>query len=199
MEAFLIERLSSNQQRWLALSLLVLVIGLLVLMIIWPLIDQAVQNNQKIDNLTMRLQRYKQVAAGKNQVIEKLEAIKASQSQNNQFFKDQSYALASADLQQLVKDAINQVGGVVTSTQVIAAKNKGQFAQVGLRVQLSANVAALKDILYKLESTRPILIVDSLRIRSSKGKYDRKLRKRVETDQLTITLEVSGYMQHKEG
>ena len=199
MEAFLIERLSSNQQRWLALSLLVLVIVLLVLMIIWPLIDQAVQNNQKIDNLTMRLQRYKQVAAGKNQVIEKLEAIKASQSQNNQFFKDQSYALASADLQQLVKDAINQVGGVVTSTQVIAAKNKGQFAQVGLRVQLSANVAALKDILYKLESTRPILIVDSLRIRSSKGKYDRKLRKRVETDQLTITLEVSGYMQHKEG
>ncbi len=193
----MIERLSNSQRRWLALSLLILVIVIFVMMVILPIVNEASQSKQKIDNLTMRLQRYKQVAAGKKQVIEKLGVLKAGQRKNNQFFKEQSYALASAELQQLVKDAISQVGGMVTSTQVIAAKSEGQFAQVGIRVQLSANIAALKDILYKIESTRPILIVDSLRIRSSKGKYDRKLRKRVETDQLTITLEVSGYMQHK--
>ncbi|HFD11389.1 MAG TPA: hypothetical protein ENJ32_02800 [Crenotrichaceae bacterium] len=198
MEAFLIESLNNSQRRWLAMSLLILVILVLMVTIIWPLIEQSHQNEERINNLTKRLQRYKQVAAGKTQVSEKLDALKAKQNQNNQFFKDQSYALASADLQQLVKDTINQVGGVVTSTQVISAKNEGQFAQVGIRVQLTATIAALKDILYKIESTRPILIVDSLRIRSSKGKYNRKLRKRVATDKLTITLEVSGYMQHKE-
>lgn len=199
MEAFLIESLNKSQRRWLALSLLILVITILVVTIIWPIFNQAAQNRQKIDSLTMRLQRYKEVAARKKQVIEKLDTIKTKQNKNNQFFKQQSYSLASAELQQLVKDAINQAGGLVTSTQVIAAKNEGQFAHVGIRVQLSSTIAALKDILYKVESARPILVVDSLRIRASKGKYDRKLRKRVETDQLTITLEVSGYMQHKEG
>ncbi len=199
MEAFLIESLNKSQRRWLALSLLILVIIILLVTIIWPIFNQAGENRQKIDSLTMRLQRYKEVAARKNQVIEKLDAIKTKQNKNNQFFKQQSYSLASAELQQLVKDAINQAGGLVTSTQVIAAKNEGQFAHVGIRVQLSSTIAALKDILYKIESARPILVVDSLRIRASKGKYDRKLRKRVETDQLTITLEVSGYMQHKEG
>jgi len=199
MEAFLIESLNKSQRRWLALGLLVLVVLVVVITIIWPVFEQANQNKQKIDYLTKRLERYKRVAAGKPQVLEKLGRLKAKQIKNNQFFKEQSHALASAELQQLVKDAINQAAGVVTSTQVIAAKNQGQFAQVGIRVQLTASITALKDILYKIEATRPILIVDSLRIRSSKGRYDRKLRRRVETDQLTITLEVSGYMQHKEG
>ncbi len=198
MEAFLIESLSNSQRRWLALSLFLLVLLILIMTIIWPIVDQSRQNKQKIESLSMRLQRYKQVAAGKQQVVEKLDSSKARLNKNNQFFKSKSYALASADLQQLVKDAIKQAGGLVTSTQVIPETNEGQFDRVAIRVQLSASITALKEILYKVESSRPMLIVDNLRIRSSKGVYDRKLRRRVETDVLTITLEVFGYMQHKE-
>ncbi|MEE9345027.1 MAG: type II secretion system protein GspM [Methylococcales bacterium] len=198
MEAFLIESLSNSQRRWLALSLFLLVILILIMTIIWPIVDQSRQNKQKIESLSMRLQRYKQVAARKQQVVEKLDSSKARLNKNNQFFKSKSYALASADLQQLVKDAIKQAGGLVTSTQVIPETNEGQFDRVAIRVQLSASITALKEILYKVESSRPMLIVDNLRIRSSKGVYDRKLRRRVETDVLTITLEVFGYMQHKE-
>ena len=198
MEAFLIESLNNSQRRWLALSLFLLVTLILVMTIIWPIVDQSRQNKQKIESLSMRLQRYKQVAAGKQQVVEKLDSSKARLDKNNQFFKSKSYALASADLQQLVKDAIKQSGGLVTSTQVIPETNEGQFDRVAIRIQLSASITALKEILYKVESSRPILIVDNLRIRSSKGVYDRKLRKRVETDVLTITLEVFGYMQHIE-
>lgn len=198
MEAFLIESLNNSQRRWLALSLFLLVILILIMTIIWPIVDQSRQNKQKIESLSMRLQRYKQVAAGKQQVVEKLDSSKARLNKNNQFFKSKSYALASADLQQLVKDAIKQSGGLVTSTQVIPETNEGQFDRVAIRIQLSASITALKEILYKVESSRPMLIVDNLRIRSSKGVYDRKLRKRVETDVLTITLEVFGYMQHIE-
>jgi general secretion pathway protein M len=198
MEAFLIESLSNSQRRWLALSLFLLVLLILIMTIIWPIVDQSRQNKQKIESLSMHLQRYKQVAARKQQVVEKLDSSKARLNKNNQFFKSKSYALASADLQQLVKDAIKQAGGLVTSTQVIPETNEGQFDRVAIRVQLSASITALKEILYKVESSRPMLIVDNLRIRSSKGVYDRKLRRRVETDVLTITLEVFGYMQHKE-
>jgi general secretion pathway protein M len=199
MEAFLIENLNKSQRRWLALGLLFLVILILVSTIIWPIIDQSRQNKHKIENLTQRLQRYKQVAAGKKQVIRKLNKAKTKQTETNQFFKRKSYALASADLQQLIKDAINNAGAQATSTQVIAEKKDGQFTRIGIRLQLSANIAALKQILYKIEVSRPILIVDTLRIRPTKGKYDRKLRKRMETDVLTITLEVSGYMQYQKG
>jgi general secretion pathway protein M len=198
MEAFLIESLNNLQRRWLALGLLLAIILVLIATMIWPLIDQSRQNKHKIEDLTMRLQRYKQVAAGKKQVIEKLNSSKDALNDNNQFFKSKSYALASADLQQLVKDAIKNSGGQVTSTQVIPETNEGQFARVAIRVQLSATTVALKKILYIVESSRPILIVDNLRIRSSRGIYDRQLRKRVETDVLTITLEVAGYLQHKE-
>jgi general secretion pathway protein M len=198
MEAFLIESLNNSQRRWLALSLLLAVILVLIATIIWPIIDQSRQNKQKIEDLTMRLQRYKQVAAGKKQVIEKLNSSKDALNDNNQFFKSKSYALASADLQQLIKDAIKNSGGQVTSTQVIPETNEGQFSRVAIRVQLSATTAALNKILYIVESSRPILIVDNLRIRSSRGIYDRQLRRRVETDVLTITLEVSGYLQDKE-
>ncbi len=198
MEAFLIESLNNSQRRWLAVSLLLLVILILISTIIWPIFDQSRQNKQKIEDLTMRLQRYKQVAAGKKQVIEKLNSSKAVLSKNNQFFKSKSYALASADLQQLVKDAIKNSGGLVTSTQVIPETSEGQFDRVAIRVQLSSTTAALKKILYIIESSRPILIVNNLRIRSSRGVYNRQLRRRVETDVLTITLEVAGYLQHKE-
>ena len=193
-EGLLIERLTDKQQRILAVGLL-FVVGLVAyLLVVEPLLALSSEYHESIEDLEFQLQRYKKVAAGKAILLERVKTIRAHQEASKNMSTRDTPALASADLQQFVKQAIVTSGGQLTSTQVVPARDDGHFLRIALKVRMSGTMDALRGVLYAIETARPILIVDNLNVRPVTGRRNRRTRKIEPSDQLNVNFEVEGYM-----
>ncbi len=190
----MIKQLTDKQQRLVAVGMLLVVGVLFYVLAVGPLIALARGYNETIDELQFRLQRYKKVAAGKDVLLERMKAIRRQQESSGRLSTRKTPALASADLQKFVKQAIDKAGGQLTSTQVIPAREEGQFLRIALKVRMSGDMEVLRGVLYAIETARPTLIIDNLNIRPIRGRRNRKTRKIEPSDQMNINFEVEGYM-----
>lgn len=187
--------LIQNRDRWLAVSLLIVVIGLFYVVAVMPVLAIADNYQESIDDLEFRLERDKRLALQKDSVLKQVKEIKKQQASSNNFISRESTALASADLQKKVKSTITEAGGDLTSTQVIPGREEERFVRIGIKVRMSGNVEVLKSVLYELEAATPMLMIDSLNIRSVKRRRNRKTRRLEPSDKLNINFEVIGYMR----
>jgi len=73
--------------------------------------------------------------------------------------------LAGAELQELVKAAIEGQGGRITTSQSPAPRDDAGFRQIVANVQFFATTPNLQRILLALETREPYLVVDNITIR----------------------------------
>ena len=106
-----------QRDRGLALGLLATVIGFIVFVIILPLINQGVALHEEKMALAFRLQQYERILGRKQAVIDEIEALKAQYAEQNYLSTQNTSALASAELQEMIKQAIVEAGGQLSSTQ----------------------------------------------------------------------------------
>ncbi len=189
-------QLIQNRDRWLAITVLIGIIGVFYMVAVMPLLSIANGYQESIDDLEFKLQRYKRIASQKNSVLKRVAEIKKKQASNNNFIVRKTNALASADLQKLIKSAVSSAGGGLTSTQVLPGREENGVVRIGIKVRMSGNMQVLKSVLHRLESERPMLIIDKLNIRSVKSRRrDKKTRKLVSSSKLNVDFEVVGYMR----
>jgi hypothetical protein len=81
------------------------------------------------------------------------------------FLKNTAANLAGAELQELVRAAVEGNGGRITISQNQAAKDDGRYRQIGINVQFFASTPNLQKILYALETQQPYLVVENLTLR----------------------------------
>ena len=163
-------------QRWIALALLTFVLLLVFFVAIMPLVSTGLEYHEQKENLSFRLQRVRQIVAKKDVVEKNIEHIKKQYQQQNYFSTRDTVALASADLQKFIKSAVSEAGGELTSTQVLPSSTGKGFNRVTVKVRMSGDIEALRHVLYEIESTTPVMIVDQIDIRPVRGKRDRKTR-----------------------
>jgi len=65
-----------------------------------------------------------------------------------------------------VRQAVEGSGGRVISVQAGPPRDDGRFRQVTVTIQANANIGALRKILYRIESSEPYLLIDSLTVRA---------------------------------
>ena len=162
-----------------------------------PLISTGLEYHETKNNLAFRLQRYKQIAARKDFVVEDIKRIKLQYQQQGYFSTRNTVALASADLQKNIKMAISSAGAQLTSTQVLPSKNENKLSQVMIKVRMAGNIDELRSIIYQLETSIPIVILDQIDIRPVRGKRNRKTRKIEASDQLNINFQAINFMRAK--
>jgi general secretion pathway protein M len=160
----IVERLSPSRQRALALGLLVLAIVGAVAVVFGPIVLLHRHYDRAIADTSSRLRVYERVAA---QAPELRVALNAMQQRDGRRFFLQNTAtnLAGAELQELVKSAIENNGGRITTSQNTTPREDGRFRQIGVNVQFFAATPALQKILLAIESHQPYLIVDNLTVR----------------------------------
>jgi general secretion pathway protein M len=151
-------------QRWLAVGLLVLVLAIFVLAIVAPLVSNGLALYDEKHDLLFRLQRQQKIIARKDSVAQSLEAIKAQFQEQSFFSNRDTEALASADLQNIIKTAVTDAGGQLTSTQGLPGKTDNDFTKVSVRVRMTCNIETLRIILHSLTAITPVLLVDQLDI-----------------------------------
>lgn len=184
-----------NYQRWGALGLLLLILLALVLLVFMPLISTAFEYQQQKIGLAFQIERTHRVIAKKQQVTNQINQIKQQYQQQNYFSSASTSALASAELQKIIKTTILDAGGQLISTQVLPSKKETNFNRVTVKVRMSGDSEVLRNMLYEFESFIPLMVVNQLDIRPVRGKRNRKTRKIQLSNKLTINFQVTGFMR----
>ena len=155
---------SPRSSRALAVLLLVVAVVLALALLIAPVLLLHRHYDVAIDGTRDHLERYRRVAAQAPETKKALETLRAKNGRRF-FLKNTAPNLAGAELQDLVRAAIENNGGRITTVQIVAPKEDGRFRQIGVNVQLFASTPNLQKILYAIETQQPYLIVDDLTIR----------------------------------
>ncbi|PPD35898.1 MAG: general secretion pathway protein GspM [Methylomonas sp.] len=182
-------------QRWLAVGLLLLVIAALIFAVLLPLVSAGLAYYDEKNDLLFRLQRQQTIAGRETQVKEQLELIKQQFLEQGYFSSSSTEALASAELQNIVKTAVADAGGQLTSTQGLPGKLTDGFFRVAVKVRMTGSTESLVGVLHTIESAVPILVVDQLDINPVRGVRNRKTNKIDSSDQLNVSFQVVSFLR----
>ena len=182
-------------QRWLAVGLLLLVVTVVVFAVLLPLVTTGLAYYEEKNDLLFRLQRQQTIAGRETQVKEQLDLIKQQFLEQGYFSTSSTEALASAELQNIVKTAVADAGGQLTSTQGLPGKLTDGFFRVAVKVRMTGTTEALVGVLHTIESAVPVLLVDQLDINPVRGVRNRKTNKIDPSDQLNVSFEVISFLR----
>ncbi len=157
-------RLSPPQQRSAAVALLVLAVVLVLLVVAGPLLLLHRHYDGVIADLTDRLERYRRVSAQAPELRRALDVMKDKDGRRF-FLKNTAPNLAGAELSDLVRGAIENNGGRITTSSNPSPRDEGRFKQLSVSVQFFATTPALAKVLQALDTQLPYLTVDNLSIR----------------------------------
>lgn len=156
--------LKPEHSRALALALLFVALFLGLALLLAPFLLLHRHYNAAIDSAQERLDRYRSISAQAPGLQKTLDALREKQGRRF-FLKNTAANLAGAELQDLVRAAVENNGGRITTVQITAPREDGRFRQIGLNLQLFATTANLQKILYAIETQQPYLVVDNLTLR----------------------------------
>lgn len=156
--------INERNQRYLAVGLLLLVLTVFCVAVLGPLFNSGFAYYNEKKDLMFRLQRQQKIAARKDSINDSLAAVKQQFQQQGFFSNRDTEALASADLQNIVKTAVTDAGGQLTSTQGLPGKIDNGFTRVAVRVRMTGSMETLRAVLRAFAKNVPLLIVDQIDI-----------------------------------
>jgi len=183
------------QQRWIAVGLLITVVLVIILVIIVPVVSKEMELHEAKNNLVFRLQQYERILAKKDTVIASMANIKQQHEKQGYFNSQQTDALASAEMQEFIKKAIVEAGGQLSSTQALPVSNKDKFSRITVRVRMTGNSEVLRAVLYKIETSTPLIIIDQIDIRPMRGTRNRTTRQIESSNELNVNFQAVSFMR----
>lgn len=185
----------NKMQRWIAIGLLVAVIVIFSMVVIAPIVSKGMELHDTKETLVFKLQKYERILARKAAVTEGMDKIKAQHLSQGYFNTQGTGALASADVQEFIKKAIFDAGGQLTSTQALPVSNKDGFSRIMVKVRMTGNIEVLRAVLYKMETSVPLIIVDQIDIRPMRGIRNRKTRQIEPSNDLNVNFQAVSFMR----
>ena len=183
------------QQRWLALSVLIVVVIVAVLVIFVPLINKKIELDEIKNNLAVRLQQYERILANKEAVAANMADITNTNEAQSYFNSQETDALASAEMQEFIKKAIVDAGGQLSSTQALPVSSDDNFNKITVRVRMTGNSEELRAVLYKIETSEPLIIIDQIDIRPMRGTRNRMTRQIESSNELNVNFQAVSFMR----
>lgn len=188
-----------ERQRWLAIGLLIAVLLIVSMVILVPVVTKGLEFHETKNSLVFRLQQYERVLAKKDAVIESINKIKKQHEEQGYFNSKGTSALASAEMQEFIKKAIQDAGGQLNSTQALPVSSKDEFSHITVRVRMTGNSEVLRTVLYKLETSAPLIIIDQIDIRPMRGRRNRKTRQIEPSNELSVNFQAVSFMRKQPG
>ena len=183
--------LPPRQSRILAVALLAAAVVLAVGVLLAPFLLLHRHYDAAIEALQQRLDVYRRVAAQTPELKNALDAVRARNGRRF-FLQNVAPNLAGAELQDMVRAAIENNGGRITTIQIAQPREERHFRQIGVSVQLFATTPNLQKILYTLETQVPYALVDNITVRPLNAFRGFKPPPGAEPE-LSVMLDVSGF------
>jgi type II secretory pathway component PulM len=186
-----LERLSPSHRRlvWLVGGGLLLI--LFYLAVVNPLLSLEDSWNQELVNRGKLLSKYQSLLSSKDRVIQANKAMKAALTRTEgQFLSGASPSVASADLQEILKNLAKEQGVQMTSAKVLPPREAGLYLEVPVQVELTATINQLVSLLYHLEHHKKLLFIPDLDINAP-----RMVRGENKDVPLQISMVISGVIK----
>jgi len=155
--------LSAPVRRIAALGILIFLLLVAYVCVVEPLLDSYAAALANADTLHAAIARA-ETAATAGDLDQQLALAKEQARSANGFLPTTSDALASATLQDLVKNAVDKAHGDLRSTQILTSRDEGTARRVAIRAQFSADLAGVQKVIYELESMQSILFLNNVQI-----------------------------------
>jgi general secretion pathway protein M len=194
----MISRLSRGQSRFLAATMLLVLVALVVGAIAIPAWSMNRHYDELISGMSDQLAIYKRVATHSGEYQAEYQRLVRLQQQDKRYLQGATESLATAELQRTVKQVVAGRKGDIISTQVVPTTEEEGFKRVAIRTRMKSTLEDMVTIFHTLESSKPYLFIDDVTIRS-RPVSRRRLPAYKELDQtlriLDIDFRLSGYMR----
>lgn len=151
-----------------AAALVLLAMGVLSVhfLLAVPIIEKWRHSAEAVDTARDTLGRVRAIAAGAEALDAALQARRELLAHGADYLQAPSDTLAAAQIQERLKAAVETAGASLSSVNMQPSMEDGPFRRIALRAQIEARLAALQMILHELESARPMMLVETLSIRT---------------------------------
>lgn len=184
----MIERLPHRQRRLVALVILLGVVivlcGVLYLPFAYLQRQEAAlaAGQRRVAELRARVPLREELLAQERQLKEAGDLKEA-------LLPGSTPAVAAAQLQGDLSGLAAAMGGEIASVQILDPEEAAPFARIGLRLQMSGDIATMRDFLYAVETRNPVLVVRSMDLASREADAGGN----EENPVLSGTFEIFGY------
>jgi general secretion pathway protein M len=187
-------RLSEFVSRCAALTLAAAAVGGLWLILLQPLIDSLLQHRQSIRQSQAALAKYQNLGASRAQ-HPNLQQPKTAQDKEDRLLSGASPQLAGANLQNHLKELIEENRGRLSSMQMLPVREEEGLQRISLAISLGASIQSLQPILYAVEYQRPYMFIENLELRSNSGTFEvRDAAEQSASEEIQVQMEVYGYL-----
>lgn len=171
----------------LSVGITLILLGALSYSLLWPALSGRAATTERLAALHFQQQRFSRLAQSPQQP-DAAPALLIGQDPAG-FLAEQAPALAAARLQQVLGDLVAEAGGVLLSSQVLPdpAENR-LFPAVTVKASLNGSMSTLHRLLYRIESHRPVLLLDNLLVQA------RNAGARADPDDLGIRFDVKAFI-----
>ncbi len=136
---------------------------------------------------TKTLEKYINLISEKPSLERKLASLKETRkADDSKLIEGQTLSLAAAQLQEMVKSAVTERGGTISSERVGKPEDYGRFKIISVSVDaVIPDSRVLGEILYSIETRTPYLAVKELDTRVKNYRDPRELMVKLEVAALT--------------
>jgi len=185
--------LTKMQSRILAIALLFLVLGTALWLMVYPMVSVHAAQSSEIARKEVQIARFEKLAESQEALQGELASLRRRNPAATYYVAGDTPALASAKMQQYLKQVVERNGGELISTQIVNSDEESDAASSSLKVHLRADVDATAQIVYLLESGRPLLFIDDLSISARRVRGTTAGAPPIIS--LDLSFELTGYLQ----
>jgi general secretion pathway protein M len=151
----------------------------------------------EISDLSDQLGRYQRVAAQKSQYQTLLQGLDDQRSDKSLFLEGENFNEAAAEMSEGLGQMINTQAEdtcQIVSRQPVRPRVQERFQRVTVNVRMRCGIEDLKKILYALETSIPMMIVDEVTVIKPRARRRAKQAQQAARAALDIRFNMSGYL-----
>ncbi|MEI6744831.1 MAG: type II secretion system protein GspM [Methylococcaceae bacterium] len=186
---------NNQNERLLAIGLLLTVMSFISFVIILPLVNQGLALHEEKNALSFRFEQHERILARKQSVIDEMESLKSQFTSQNYLSTQNTSALAAAELQEMIKQAIVEAGGQLSSTQGLPVVTKNNFNRIPINVRMTGNSEVLRAVLHKIETSTPLVVVEQIDIRPMRGVRNKVTHQIDPSNELSVNFQAVSFMK----
>lgn len=195
-----LERLSPWRRRLVLAGGVVVALLLLWVLVISPLLSLEETWSQELRQKQLLLAKYQALQKDKAQVARAVQQAKQVVEQAEvALLSGGSPAVASADLQEIIKNLTKGLGIQVTSTKVLPPQESGPYIQIPVELQVALSTDQLVNFLYGLENHQKLLLVSQLEVNAPRRRPTVQGAPRTEPAPLRAVMVVEGIIKKGAG
>jgi len=177
----------------LALAILCLALGGIYLLLVSPVLDLYSQREATLADRRMLAPRLSAAAAELPGLRARLAELQATATTRKIALDGASDAIAAANLQSSIEELAASAGVTTSSTEGIAAENRGGYRRIGLRLAINGDYDAIIKLLGAIETAAPPLVLNNLQFHGSMRQMGQPPMGQPQTSRLDAGFEVYGF------